>query len=124
MEDSLSKSEVKEVLSILKEQVERHIPKRINDTILDYRISEEAYYPMHFGFRIIVALFDSKSNSLCEKFEISFTSMPFSYVPVGGYEEFICEAWMPTVDKFITNLIQGLNMEDLTKFKEKLKETY
>ena len=123
VDGNLNKNEVKEVMNILEEQLRKRIPKRINDTMLDYHIEEEAFI-LHFGFKITITLFNPEIQSLCEKFGIIFDSIHFSVIPAEKREEFINDMWMHTVSVFLINLIEGINAEDLTEFKEKLKEMH
>lgn len=123
VDGNLNKTEVKEVINILEKQLRKRLPKRINNTMLYYHIEEEAFI-LHFGFQIKITLFNPEIQSLCEKFGIIFNSNQISFIPAEKREEFINDMWMHTVSVFLINLIEGINAEDLTEFKEKLKEMH
>lgn len=118
--NGLSKFEVKEVFNLLENQLRKHLPKKINNTTLRYR----SEFIEHFGFRTTITVFNPEVSSLCGIFVIVFDSREISFIPAEKREEFITTVWMRTIDTFLINLIGGINANDLTEFKNKIKESY
>lgn len=118
--NGLRKFEVKEVFNILENQLRKHLPKKINDTTLQYRIE----FIEDLGFRTTIKVFDPEVSSLCGIFVIVFDSHEISFIPAEKREEFINVVWMHTINTFLIDLIEGINGNDLTELKNKIKESY